>query len=149
MVTMADRCDCPYPDPMTYGGPNPLCPEHGDVDAILASGEYRDRKGRTWFRCETPCVHGGGWWLPRWSRVNRLEDWHLTPDQMRTLIERDMHRAVCPGLRWCASHPAPHVIYWRGSRHYVAYNLATRQTETHPTLGAALDAARHTTGETP
>lgn len=29
---MTDRCDCPYPDPVTYGGPNPLCPEHGDVE---------------------------------------------------------------------------------------------------------------------
>ena len=120
-----------------------------DVDAILASEEYRDRKGRTWFKCVTPCAHGGGWWLASKGLTRRLEDWHLTPDQMRLKIIRERHRAVCPGLRACASHPAPHVIYWRGSRHYVAYNLATRQTETHPTLGAALDAARHMTGATP
>lgn len=137
---MSDRCDCPYPDPMTYGGPNPLCPEHGDVDAILASGQYVDRRGRVWLGAG---INGGVRYWCTFTVPRRV----ATEDQLRLRIVRDLHRSECPGLRWCASHPAPHVIYWRGSRHYVAYNLATRQTETHPTLGAALDAARHMTGE--
>ena len=117
-----------------------------DVDAILASEEYRDRKGRTWFKCVTPCAHGGGWWLASKGLTRRLEDWHLTPAQMRTLIERDLHRNECPGLSACEGHPVPHVArhdrrLWHAyPPHGVASNL-------YRTFGAALDAARHMTGE--
>ena len=134
---MADRCDCPYPDPMTYGGPNPHCSEHGDVDAILASGEYRDRKGRTW----QPLGVGGVWWHSPSDRT-------LTPDQMRFKIIRERHRGECPGLSACEGHPVPHVArhdrrLWHAyPPHGVASNL-------YRTFGAALDAARHMTGETP
>lgn len=117
-----------------------------DVDAILARGRYTDLKGRTWFKCVTLCAHGGGWWLASKGLTRRLEDWHLTHDQMRTLIVRDQHRETCPGLRRCQEHPVPHVVYWRLSRWFAVYDLPGGREETAYTLAEAIDAARHMTG---
>lgn len=107
-----------------------------DVDAILASGEYRDRKGRTWVL--TSRLLGA----PEWAH-DVGDGWFVrTPDQMRTLITRDLHRDKCPGLALCERHPAPQV--WKEGH---SWFLGTGwEVIEYPTLAAALDAARHMTG---
>lgn len=134
---MSNRCDCPYPDPMTYGGPNPLCPEHGDPDAILASGRYTDRRGRRWHLC----MHGsplcGMWHQGHPSRG-------FTRAEMRTLIVRDLHRSECPGLRACFTHPVPHACIFQ---RWGAFPPHGGNGRGYPTHQAALDAARHMAGE--
>lgn len=60
-----------------------------DVDAILASGVYVDRRGSRWERTD----QGGytQWWSEdEWPCIEHAD--------MRRLIERDLHRAECPGL---------------------------------------------------
>lgn len=67
-----------------------------DVDAILASGVYVDRRGSRWERTD----QGGytQWWSEdEWPCIEHAD--------MRRLIERDLHRAECPGLDACGTHP--------------------------------------------
>lgn len=84
---------------------SPLCPEHGDVDAILQSGEYTDWRGREWFLGPLSDV-----WLNHAVTLREAggRRWR-TPDEMRLLIERETHRAGCPGLHKCNDHPVPRV----------------------------------------
>lgn len=114
------------------------CPRHGDVDAILRSGHYMDRKGRFWMR------NAIEWWTDT-SRPWRS----IPPSQMRTLILREQHREVCPGLRACEGHPVPHVVTYRGAGYFSAFGPYDGGFRRRPSLTEALDAARHMTGETP
>ena len=113
-----------------------------DIDKILASGSYTDRNGREWSPWHD-LTGGPSEWI-RWGD-HRFEH-PLTPDQMRLKIERDLHRAVCPGLRRCQEHPVPHVVYWRLSRSFAVYNLPADREEAAYTHEQALEAARHMTG---
>lgn len=76
------------------------------VDENLARGWYTDRRGRAWDYFDTRVDYD------RWQRWESRgdEDLILEPDEMRLLIERDLHRNTCPGLAWCAEHPVPHVL---------------------------------------
>lgn len=73
------------------------------VEEILHGGEYTDRRGRRWTR-----THRNNWSAPRRPRVSALAD----EDQIRQLIEHDMHRDVCPRLSECKYHPRPHILTW-------------------------------------
>ena len=60
-----------------------------DVDAILASGVYVDRRGSRWERTDQ------GEYTQWWSE----DEWPcIEHADMRRLIERDLHRETCPGL---------------------------------------------------
>lgn len=98
------------------------------VDEILHGGEYTDRRGRRWTRS-----HFNNWTAPRPPQVSALAD----ESQMRLLIERDQHRATCPGLWDCADHPVPAVTLSRrfSPRVYV-------DGEPYIWLSEAMDAAR-------
>ena len=70
------------------------------VDEILATGRYTDRRGRVWRRSP----------YQEWVHSPNERFWVYTPREMRLLIERDLHRDECPGLRLCRSHPVPNVL---------------------------------------
>ena len=74
------------------------------VDEILATGQYRDRRGRAWHYVDT-IVDYDRW--QRWEH-HSAEDLILEVNEMRLLIERDQHE--CIGLRLCRSHPVPNVL---------------------------------------
>ena len=109
-----------------------------DVDAILASGSYTDRRGTWW-----GYMRG----IDRW--VDREVTTDLTPAQMRQKIVRDLHRTECPGLQACGNHPVPRVILRRWGRMSGLWGV-TPGLGLAPiwrdTLTEALDAARHMTG---
>ncbi|WP_172170988.1 hypothetical protein [Brevibacterium sp. CT2-23B] len=94
------------------------------VDEILASGRYTDRRGREWQHAWF------GWWTPRGGV-------ELPPAQMRLLIERDQHRATCPGLWTCTDHPVPAVTLSRTFRPRVYVD-----GEPYAWFSEAIDAAR-------
>lgn len=135
---MTDRCRC-----FSILSRDSWCSVHGDVDAILASGTYADRKGRVWKSWEDFTGDYVEWIAESYTTV-------LTPDRMRLKIVRDLHRDECPGLRECFTHPVPQVFTDEDGDFcaYPALGMPDLGTW-HPTLGVALDAARHMTGETP
>lgn len=69
------------------------------VDEILASGTYTDRRGRYWENI----TH---WGIESWQ-TGPYGKPDIRPDEMRLLIERDMHRVACDGLIDCGDHPVP------------------------------------------
>lgn len=77
------------------------------IDEILATGLYTDRRGRHW-----SLVPGTNYWgrlvLPRLFAPSSPA---YGPDDMRLMIERDMHRDACQGLHLCKVHPVPRVHF--------------------------------------
>ncbi|RBP66407.1 hypothetical protein DFO66_103354 [Brevibacterium sanguinis] len=137
-MSTTDRCSCPDSFRDDRPGIDPTCPAHGDVDAILASGRYVDRRGVHW-----KALAAG----QTWGRVNEsgfaIGGVMLTPDQMRLLIERDRHRDECPGLNRCWNHPVPKVAQSRLLKDWMAVyaaNAPERDTW-YPTLAEAFAAA--------
>lgn len=102
------------------------------VDEILATGHYTDRRGREWKNI----TH---WNVESWAAEPYGKP-DILPDEMRLLIERDMHRDVCPGFRDCAFgiHPVP-IVYHAELLGWWMVN--TRRLDAG-TLAEAMDAAR-------
>lgn len=139
---MSDRCSC-EPGTMNYrcsrGRP---CDVHGAVDALMAWGEYWDRRGRKWIR-----LNFGGEcyeWQPEAAHYANPLGPGLDTDQMRLRIVREQHREVCPGLRGCRDHAAPKVLSWRG--HWWLED--GWETTPFPTFAEAIDAAQQLAKET-
>lgn len=107
------------------------------VDEILATGKYTDRQGREWHLCRH-----GGFACMRWHNGHPSRG--LEPGEMRLLIERDQHRGDCPGLRYCESHPVPHVARGgeRGFEVWGSGDITDDMPEDFSTLPAAMSAAR-------
>ena len=109
-----------------------------DIDEILASGRYTDRRGRQW---------GVVAFDRGWGRIDHsgyaLGGPTFRPSEVRLLIERDQHRDVCPGLRQGGKHPVPVVVNWTreaGYSQFGAHHLGKHHwVSTHV---AALGAAR-------
>lgn len=111
------------------------------VDEILASGRYTDRRGRRFGRIASPSTYRGEW-LQWWPEIRPYPDEVLSPDQMRLLIERDMHRDVCPGLQGChLEHPSPRVKASYG-KYFVYRPFSIFHEEFYENLPGAMDAAR-------
>lgn len=108
------------------------------VDDILASGRYRDRRGRVWEYCEVTDT----WSVIRIDAVfgPEVDGPTIGPRAMRLLITRDLHRAECPGLRRCVDHPVPHVVVW-GWDFAVYAGDPWRHVRNYNTLPEAMDAA--------
>lgn len=117
------------------------------VDEILATGRYVDRRGREWVRklFLRPNIH--------WANIIRDSDgtgWlgeKTSEDRMRLLIERDLHRDVCPGLIDCGDHPVPIVeidgpIISGTGCYYVRGVKSWARVEHKHDLERAIDAAR-------
>lgn len=97
------------------------------VDEILAHGRYTDRRGRTWKNV----TH---WNVESWAAEPYGKP-DILPEEMRLLIERDMHRDVCGGIAECYSHPVVSVIWHRTYEHWLVFN----ESSFYPT-GAPYDA---------
>lgn len=109
MPTTTDRCTCPTASAVC-DGPQADCSVHGDVDSILASAQYIDRRGRRWLYDPDFDI-----WVvsvQTYEYVTSIEG-IVDHDQMRLLIERDRHRSECPGLYECYDHPVPMAIKGR------------------------------------
>ena len=103
------------------------------VDEILATGKYTDRRGREWVRGE---VCEGHWYQYQSDQL-------ISDSEMRLLIERDLHRDVCPGLHDCGDHPVHHAVFYRWERAFRVYEPDPNSVETIrcETLPEAIDAA--------
>lgn len=110
-----------------------------DIDAILASGQYVDRRGRVWLGAG---INGGVRYWCTFTVPRRV----ATEDQLRLRIVREKHRATCPGLRRCHDHPVPHVLTW-GRFGSDVYGAGENFGAYRVSLAEALDAARRMTGE--
>lgn len=138
---MSDRCSC-------VDGPNYRCSAgrpcdvHGNVDALMAWGEYWDRRGRKW----TIVGYGGKWGLVN-ERGFAMGGILTAPAQMRLRIVREQHREVCPGLLYCSNHPAPTVTVPRRLGCYYIY-VAGEQCGHEHDLEWAIDAAQRLAKET-
>ena len=109
------------------------------VDEILATGKYTDRRGREW--AKHTYLHGTvEWFHPLGNGACYIN----TLDEMRLLIERDLHRDECPGLHDCGDHPVHHAVFYRWERAFRVYEPDPNSVETIRcgTLPAAMDAAR-------
>jgi hypothetical protein len=104
---------------------------------------YVDRRGRRWEFVETlndwstPAIDHDG---VQWGYLYR------TPGEMKRLIEREVHRAECPGLWTCGGHPGPYVVTLRVPRGFLASGAGCWRGEWHPTFAAAIAAAHNMTG---
>jgi len=114
-----------------------------DIDRILASGRYTDRRGREWVRRLFLRPN------TRWVNIIRDRDgigWpgeKISDVQMRLLIERDQHRDVCKGLRVCGDHPVPHVVYYPSEPMFVVWDADSEGGSTDfATLPEAMGSAR-------
>ena len=105
------------------------------VDEILATGKYTDRRGREWV---------GGEFRRLWLHPDGLHT--VRAEQMRLLIERDLHRDECPSLIACENHPVPCVTIAGGPYGCFHVNPADTSDETYVahecTHERAMDAAR-------
>lgn len=101
------------------------------VDEILAQREYRDRCGREWNLTDYWVDRATFDYVQMWLSPDRV----ATQDEMRLLIERDMHRDVCGGIAECYSHPVVSVIWHRTYEHWLVFN----ESSFYPT-GAPYDA---------
>lgn len=61
---------------------------------------------------------------------------------LRMLIERDEHRDVCPGLRWCLTHPVVSVDRNRLSKSWQVWGPGDWHRTSRGTHSEAMDAAR-------
>ncbi|WP_240373114.1 hypothetical protein [Brevibacterium zhoupengii] len=117
-----------------------------DVDEILASGQYGDRRGRRWeHQASLSWDEVAGFYRTEeigWCRMRGLSlvGEIITHDQMRLLIERDQHRDVCLGMWECHDHPAPRVAVIESD--YGSFAPNSRIYDQHDTLAEAMDAAR-------
>ena len=136
MPTTTDRCTCPTASAVC-DGPQPDCPVHGYADAIMSAGRYVDRRGRRWHLCPAK----------RWKHAADIHPAFgvlydtLTPAQMRLMIERDQHRAVCPGLRDCDDHPVPNVVSYGGAAAWDVWGPGDWYVCSRPSLPEAFAAA--------
>ena len=88
------------------------------VDEILAQREYRDRRGREWNLTDYWVDRATFDYVQMWLSPDRV----ATQDEMRLLIERDMHRDECPGMNECRYHPRHHVILaWEDAGKFLVY----------------------------
>ena len=114
------------------------------VDEILATGQYTDRRGREWLTTGPGSKLGVAWaYYEEPFGVQCVISTH----HLRLLIERDLHRDECAGLRDCFAHPVPHVVsYQRNAGVIQAYPAArdhvARRSSVHTTFSQAMDAAR-------
>lgn len=148
-MNAVDRCACipHYQDAgagLTEYVPewDPSCSEHGEVDHILASGRYTDRRGRGWIY---DTKHR--FWLanPDFVAGWKVSDFGgpLDETQMRLLIEREQHREVCPSLPDCTTHPVPIVIVGYDDLEWRDFKVRAHGRATmHRTLSEAMDVAR-------
>ena len=138
---MSDRCSCV--DGPTYRcGMGRPCDVHGSVDALMAWGEYVDRRGRTWRQAQGFILPDGT--IP-WALRGRGIT--VTPAQMRRRIEREQHRDMCPGLDSCGTHPA--VTVAKGALGgWVAFPPHYDAGRAHTTFAEAIDAAQRLATET-
>lgn len=149
-MSTIDRCTC-YQELIKHVGDSfarfritekdESCPEHGELEHILATGRYTDRRGRVWKIVRSPLI--GTWWgTPRTDDVKLV----LHENKMRLLIERDQHRDECEGLKRCEAHPVPFVNAYQMFKpvRFVAYrpNDFDDEIGTFHTLPEAMDAAR-------
>ena len=111
------------------------------VDETLATGQYTDRRGREWRH-----IHGDRRWFHEpdglWFKDGKKVIKMVHTPQMRLLIERDMHRDVCPGLQTCKEHPAPYVWIGVSGSPYHEPAWGFNDGDGHNTLSEAMDAAR-------
>lgn len=108
------------------------------VDEILATGQYRDRRGRAWSAAREG-------WTNFDLRTRTIT--FLRREHMRLLIERDQHRDVCPTLCICDDHPVPFVqaSEFIGFGEYAVVDTrisSDEPQERFDTLPEAMDAAR-------
>ena len=110
------------------------------VDEILATGQYRDRRGREWKRGPSFVCNRD------WFYLNGIyKGGYANDTEMRLLIERDQHRDECEGLGYCLGHPVPHVIVARYRPAMFSIHEAGGRSEVvdfRHDLPAAVDAAR-------
>lgn len=108
------------------------------VDETLASGRYMDRRGRAWDYFDTRVDYD------RWQRWESRgdEDLILEPDEMRLLIERDQHRAVCEGIAFCESHPVYRVVIYGPGEFVIFVPFDSIPLSERETLPEAIDSAR-------
>lgn len=143
-MNAVDRCRCtPYFQDAGGGYTEyvpewePSCPEHGEIDEILAAGQYVDRSGRMWKIVRSPLI--GIWWGTPHAEASKLV---LHENKMRLLIERDQHRIECVGLHDCYVHPTPRILFHDGLWSVVAPGLQAWQDSRHIEFADAWDAAR-------
>lgn len=133
MPTRNSRCDC-----TGCSSSWAECPVHGDVDSILASGRYVDRRGREWLYDPDFDI-----WVvsvQTHEYVTNIEG-IIDPAQMRLMIERDQHRDVCPGLRDCDDHPVPNVVSYGGAAAWDVWGPGDWYVCSRPSLPEAFAAA--------
>ena len=110
------------------------------VDEILAQREYLDRCGREWNLTDYWVDRATFDYVQMWLSPDRV----ATQDEMRLLIERDMHRDECGGGRLadCVQHPVPSVTR-TATGEWGAYGaLCSLSSSRHATFPAAMGAAR-------
>ena len=137
---MSDRCSC-VDGPNYRCGIGRPCDVHGNVEALMAWGEYVDRRGGVWQHVQIMSE----WVLPvmGWANGSR----YLNPAQMRLRIVREQHSEVCPGLLHCRNHPVPTVTVPRRLGCYYIY-VAGEQCGHEHDLEWAIDAAQRLAKET-
>ena len=135
---MSDRCSCVDGPSYRCGAGRP-CDVHGSVDALMAWGEYVDRRGRPW-----AIVGFGGEWGLVDKRGFAMGGVLTAPAQMRSRIVREQHREVCPGLAQCEPHPFP--MIWRAAKGRWWHGTGWAVNE-YPTFAEAIAAAHNMTGE--
>lgn len=110
-----------------------------NIDEILRSGWYRDRRGRYWLQCQiSDCAFGGWWGYGGPVETGR----HTTEDAIRLMIQREQHRAACSGLHLCSHHPMPRVLIryrWGTDIYFISFGPGCRSGATHDTLAEAMD----------
>ena len=131
---MSDRCSC-VDGPNYRCGVGRPCDVHGNVDALMAWGEYVDRRGSVWQHVQIMSE----WVLPVMGWANG--SWYLNPAQMRLRIVREQHRDMCPGLDSCGTHPVATVA--KGALGgWVAFPPHYDAGRAHTTFAEAIDAAQ-------
>lgn len=105
------------------------------INEILASGQYTDRRGREWVH-----KHKDGRWFYEPDGPRGIDMMHSA--QMRLRIERDQHKDVCPGLRWCLTHPVASVDRNRLSKSWQVWGPGDWHRTSRGTHAEAMDAAR-------
>lgn len=107
------------------------------VDEILATGRYKDRRERKWFKAAL----SGRWESPLRIDPEKGQTYlSISRDAMRLLIERDQHRDECLGLWECTDHPVPRVAVIESD--YGSFARNSRVYDQHSTHSEDMDAAR-------
>ena len=110
------------------------------VDEILATGQYADKRGREWRH-----IHGDGRWFHEpdgmWFKDGKKVIKMVHAPQMRLLIERDQHRAVCEGIAFCESHPVYRVVIYDPGEFVIFVSFDSIPLSERETLPEAIDSA--------